>query len=108
MRFSERMKLIEGFSLNPPTASVGCGGKSLKSNFIIYEVLAWAKLYGNMFLYFTRFECFLKETVQVVLYGLHDFNFMSYTSLFKKRKIFVFLTYFTLYDTLQVHPCPCK
>ena len=58
---------------------MGCRGKSLKSNFIIYEVLAWAKLYGNMFLY--RFECFLKETVQVVLYGIHDINFMNYTSI---------------------------
>ena len=64
----------------------GMQRKTLKSNFIIYEVLAWAKLYGNTFLYMTRLECFLKETVQVVLDGIHDFNFMNSTSLFKKKK----------------------
>ena len=80
-----------------------CGGKSLKSNFIIYDVLAWAKLYGNTFLYITRLECFLKETIQVVLYGIHDINFMNSTSLLKKKMLSFWLTSLSMTLSRSIH-----
>lgn len=58
-------------------------GMERKKSQKLLHIFPWAKLYENMFLYITRLECFLKEKVQVILYRIHDFNFMNHTSLLK-------------------------